>query len=325
MNKAIQVEATGGPDVLKFADKPLGEPQEGQVLLRHTAIGLNFIDVYFRTGLYPPKDGFPFTPGLEAAGIVEAVGDGVSEFEVGDRVAYCTAMGAYSQKRLIDAAQLVPIPDGVDDKTAAAIMLKGLTVHYLMVSTYEVAKETVLLFHAAAGGVGQIAGQFARHIGATAIGTAGSQEKCDLALDNGYAHAVNYETEDFKQKVLSITKEAKCDVVYDSIGKDTFEASLECLKPRGLMVSFGNASGPVTGVDLAMLSSRGSLYVTRPSLFHYVADRQELLWRAKEMFSLVASGELKIAIGQTYDLANVGDAHRDLEARKTTGATVLLP
>lgn len=325
MAKLIEISQTGGPDKLVLVEKPVAKPTGHDVLIRHTAIGLNYIDVYFRTGLYPSKTGLPFTPGLEAAGIVEAVGPDVTGFKKGDRIAYCNAMGAYADERLIDESHLVPVPDGVSDQTAAALMLKGLTAHYLMISTYKVTRDTTLLFHAAAGGVGLIAGQLANHLGATSIGTASSDAKCAIVLEAGYSHAINYETDNFVEAVNRLTDGKKCDVVYDSIGKDTFEGSLDCLKPRGMMVSFGNASGPVPPFEPAILSARGSLYFTRPSLFHYIASREELLWRAREMFSLVEQGKITITIGQTYTLETIAKAHQDLENRLTTGATIILP
>lgn len=325
MTHAIVVEQTGGPEVLDWREVADASPGEGEVVVRHTAIGLNYIDTYFRSGLYPAPNGTPFTPGNEAAGVVEAVGPGVSDLKEGDRVAYAATIGAYAERRALPAAMLLKVPDNVDDRTAAAMMLKGMTVRYLLKETYKVSSETVLLFHAAAGGVGLIAGQWARDIGATIIGTVSTAEKAELAKANGYTHVINYREENFVERVKELTSGKGCDVVYDAVGKDTYPASLDCLKPFGLWVSFGQASGPIKDFNLAVLSQKGSLYATRPTLFTYVATRERLEANAADLFDVVARGAVTIPIGQTFDLKNAADAHRALEGRKTTGSTVLLP
>lgn len=324
MINAIRIHETGGPDVLKYEQVEIGKPAAGEAHIRHEAVGLNFIDVYFRTGLYKAAQ-LPFIPGQEGAGTVLAVGEGVTNVKVGDRVAYTGAMGAYADERLIAADRLVRVPDNMDIRLAASIMLKGMTAYYLVNLTYQVKKGDTILIHAAAGGVGQIAGQWAKHLGATVIGTAGSQEKIDLALSLGYDHVINYREDNFVEKVKEITGGKGLPVVYDSVGKDTFPASLEVLQPRGLFVSFGNSSGPVPPFELALLSQRGSLYATRPTLGHYVATREELERAANALFDVVQSGAVKININQTYDLRDAAQAHSDLEARKTTGTTVLIP
>ena len=325
MAKAIVISETGGPEVLKLADIEVGAPGPGEVRLRHTAIGLNFIDCYFRSGLYPSPVGLPFTPGSEGAGTVVAVGGGVAGLAVGDRVAYAGPLGAYAEERIAPAERLVKIPDAIGDKTAAAMMLKGMTARYLLRATYDVRPETTLLFHAAAGGVGLIAGQWARAIGATVIGTVGSQEKAELAREAGYTHVIDYRSENFVERVKAITGGAGVDVVYDSVGKDTFPGSLDCLKPRGLWVSFGQSSGPIENFQLGILSQKGSLYATRPTLFTYVAKRADLEATANDVIGMVASGKVKIPVNQEYRLADAAAAHRDLEGRRTTGASVLLP
>ncbi|MCB8837111.1 quinone oxidoreductase [Aurantimonas sp. VKM B-3413] len=322
MSKAIVVHELGGPEVLSFEDHDPGRPGRGEILVEQEAAGLNFIDVYFRTGLYK-SDKLPFVLGKEGAGIVAEVGEGVTRFKIGDRVAYNGVNGAYAERIVVDAERAVSVPDAIELKTAAAVMLKGMTAEYLLRRTYKVGPETVLLFHAAAGGVGLIAGQWAKHLGATVIGTAGSPEKCELALKHGYDHVINYNEEDFVARVKEITDGRKCDVVYDSVGKDTFPASLDCLKPRGLWVTFGQSSGKLPEIDLAILNQKGSLYATRPTLFNYVATREDLEASAKALFDVIASGAVKIEIGQSYPLAEAQQAHRDLEARKTTGATIL--
>lgn len=324
MINAIRIHETGGPDVLKYEQVEIGKPAAGEAHIRHEAVGLNFIDVYFRTGLYKAAQ-LPFIPGQEGAGTVLAVGEGVTNVKIGDRVAYTGAMGAYADERLIAADRLVRVPDNMDIRLAASIMLKGMTAYYLVNLTYQVKKGDTILIHAAAGGVGQIAGQWAKHLGATVIGTAGSQEKIDLALSLGYDHVINYREDNFVEKVKEITGGKGLPVVYDSVGKDTFPASLEVLQPRGLFVSFGNSSGPVPPFELALLSQRGSLYATRPTLGHYVATREELERAANGLFDVVQSGAVKININQTYDLRDAAQAHSDLEARKTTGTTVLIP
>ena len=323
MAKAIVVRELGGPEVLKLEGVTLSPPGPGEVQIRQVAVGLNFIDVYFRTGLY--KSALPFVPGKEGAGIVTAVGDGVSLFSVGDRVAYASADGAYASERNVDAAQLVKVPDGISLETAAAMMLKGMTAQYLLNQTYQVGPGTTILFHAAAGGVGLIAGQWAKALGATVIGTAGSQDKIDLALAHGYDHVINYRTDNFVARVKELTDGRGVDVVYDSVGRDTYPASLDCIKPRGLWVSFGNSSGPVDAFSIGILAQKGSLFATRPTLFGYVATRPALEACANSLFDIVQSNKVRININQTYPLADAGRAHTDLETRKTSGTTLLIP
>lgn len=322
MTKAIMVHELGGPEVLKWEDYEPGKPGAGEIRVEQKAAGLNFIDVYFRDGTYKAAK-LPFVPGKEGAGTVTDVGSGVSHLKVGDRVAYSGVSGTYAEAVVIPADQAVKLPDAIDEETAAAIMLKGMTAGYLLRQTFHVGPGTVLLFHAAAGGVGLIAGQWAKHLGATVIGTAGSAEKCRLAREHGYDHVINYREEDFVSRVAEITEGRKCDVVYDAIGKDTFPKSLDCLKRRGLWVSFGQSSGKVPPFDIGILNQKGSLFATRPSLFGYVQSRDELEQAAAALFDVVASGAVKIRIDQTYPLAEAGQAHRDLEGRKTTGATIL--
>jgi NADPH2:quinone reductase len=322
--KAIRFSKTGGPEVLEFVDVDVGEPGPGEARVRHHAIGVNFIDTYFRTGLYPLP--LPSGLGQEAAGVVEAVGEGVSNVKPGDRVVYAgRPNGAYSQVRVMPADILLKLPDAISYETAAAMMLQGMTVQYLFNRTYQIKPGETILFHAAAGGVGLIACQWARALGVNLIGTVGSKEKAELAKAHGAAHVINYNTEDVVQRVLEITNGEKVPVVYDSVGKDTFTRSLDCLRPRGLMVSFGNASGPVPPFSLAELASRGSLYITRPSLFNYVATREDLEATAADLFQMVASGKVKIDINQKFPLADAAKAHIALESRKTTGSTILLP
>lgn len=324
MVQAIRIAAYGGPDVMKFESVDVGTPGTGEVRVKHTAIGLNYIDTYHRTGLYPVAK-LPAVIGMEGAGVVTEVGAGVSDVAVGDRVAYANPIGAYAEERLIPAERLVKIPAGVDDPTAAAMMLQGMTAEYLLRRTFKVGPETVMLFHAAAGGVGLIACQWARALGATIIGTVGSEEKATLAKDAGCTHIINYRRENFVERVRDITSGKGCDVVYDGIGKDTYPGSLDCLKPFGLWVSFGNASGKIDGFDLGLLAAKGSLYATRPTLFTYTAKRADLVASASALFDVVASGKVKISVNQTYPLREAAQAHRDLEARATTGSTVLLP
>ena len=325
MAKAIQVSTHGGPEVLTYTDVDPGKPGPGEVLIRHTAIGLNFLDTYFRSGLYPAPNGLPLIPGGEAAGVVEALGEGVGGLSAGDRVAYAVNLGAYAEQRRIAAERLVKIPDGISDSQAAAMMLKGMTAEYLLRRTYKVKTGDILLCHAAAGGVGLILGQWARHLGAEVIGTAGSADKVELALENGYGHVINYRETDFVAEVKRITGGELCDVVYDSVGKDTFPGSLDCLKPFGLFVSFGQSSGPIPPFNLQMLSQKGSLYATRPTLFTYNAKRQALVESARALFEVVSSGAVDIKVNQTYSLRDAAKAHADLEARRTTGTTILLP
>lgn len=324
MAHAIRIHATGGPEVLSWDDVSVGAPGPGQVLLRQHAVGLNYIDVYHRSGLYKLA-ALPAVIGMEGAGTVEAVGPEVSEFKPGDRVAYAGVLGAYAQERLIPADRLVRLPDAISFETAAGMMLQGMTVRYLLRETYPCTADTVMLFHAAAGGVGLIACQWARAIGATMIGTVGSDEKAALAKEAGCTHVINYRTEDYVARVKEITGGKGCDVVYDSVGKDTFPSSLDCLKPKGLWVSFGNASGPVPPFDMAILSAKGSLFATRPSVMTYTAERKDLVANAADLFDMVAKGAVKISVTRTYPLADAASAHRDLEARATTGSVVLIP
>jgi NADPH2:quinone reductase len=325
MAGAIRVHATGGAEALAYEEVEVGQPGAGEVRLRQTAIGLNYIDVYFRTGLYPAP-GTPFTPGLEAAGVVEAVGEGVRDVNVGDRVAYASPpLGAYAAERLMPAAKVVPVPDGVSDEQAAAMMLKGMTAWYLLRRTFPVESGQTILFHAAAGGVGLIACQWAKALGAEVIGTVGSEAKAALARAHGCAHVIRYDQEDVVARVGEITSGKKVPVVYDGVGADTFEASLDCLAPLGMMVCFGQSSGAVPPFDLGVLNTKGSLFLTRPSLMAYTAAREDLLTAAKDLFGVVESGAVKIEINQRFPLADAKAAHEALEGRKTTGSTLLMP
>ena len=324
MVKAIRITETGGPEVLKLVDVDLADPGAGEVQVQHTAIGLNYIDTYFRSGLYPAP--IPCGLGLEAAGVVTKVGDGVTALKTGDRVAYGSGpLGAYSEAQNAPANRLVKVPDGVSDKDAAAMMLKGMTAHYLLRRTYEVKAGDTILFHAAAGGVGLIACQWAKHLGATVIGTVGSEEKAALAKQAGADHTILYRDEDVPARVREITGGKMVPVVYDGVGKDTFEMSLNCLAPLGLLASFGNASGPVPPFDLSILNLKGSLFVTRPSLAAYTASDEDLAMTAADLFEVMAKGAVKADVRQEYALADAAQAHKDLEGRKTTGATVLIP
>jgi NADPH2:quinone reductase len=324
MAKAIRFSKTGGPEVLEYVDVEVGEPGPGEARVRNHAIGVNFIDVYFRTGLYPQS--LPSGLGQEGAGVVEAVGEGVTHVKPGDRVVYAgRPNGAYSELRTMPADILVRLPDDIPFDTAAAMMLQGLTVQYLFNRTYQVKPGETILFHAAAGGVGLIACQWARALGVNLIGTVGSKEKAELAKAHGAAHVINYNTEDVVQRVLEITNGEKVPVVYDSVGKDTFTRSLDCLRPLGLMVSFGNSSGAVPPFSLSELVSRGSLYITRPSLAAYAARREDLEAMAADLFQMVSSGKVKIEVNQKFPLAEAARAHIALEGRKTTGSTILLP
>ena len=324
MAKAIRIYETGGPEVLKWEDFDPGEPGKGQVLIRNSAIGVNFIDIYHRTGLYPAI--LPGGIGVEACGVVEAVGAEVSEFSVGDRVAYGAApLGAYSEVHVMPEHRLVRVPDEIDDRTAATLMLKGMTAWYLLRRTYPVEAGETILIHAAAGAVGLIAMQWAKHLGATVIGTVGSEQKAELARAHGCDHTILYRDENFARRVREITAGEGVPVVYDSVGKATFEGSLDCLRPLGMMVSFGNASGPVPAMSPALLAQKGSLFLTRPTLMHYNAKREDLLAGAAEVFEVVRSGAVRIRVNQTYPLADAAQAHADLAARRTTGSTVLLP
>jgi NADPH2:quinone reductase len=321
MSHAIRINQTGGPEVLQWVEVGVGEPGTGQVRLKQTAVGLNYIDVYHRTGLYPMP--LPFVPGMEAAGIVDAVGAGVTHLKPGDRVAYASSIGAYAEARLIDADRVVKLPGTIADSTAAAMMLQGMTARYLIRDIYKVGPGDTILIHAAAGGVGLIVCQWAAALSATVIGTVSSDEKAALARANGCHHTIVYTREDFQARVLEITGGKKLAVVYDSVGKDTFMKSLDCLRPRGLMVLFGASSGPVPPLDLSLLSQKGSLLVTRPTLATFVATRPLLEENSADLFAAVGSGKVKIHINQTYPLKDAAKAHRDLEARKTTGSTVL--
>lgn len=324
MVAAVRVHQVGGPEVLAYERMDLPPPGPGEVRLRHTAIGLNFVDTYFRSGLYKAP-ALPFIPGSEGAGEVEAVGEHVTDFHVGDRVAYATAMGAYAAVRNIPASALLHLPASIDDRTAAGMMLKGMTASYLVKHTYAVKPGDVVLIQAAAGGVGLILAQWARALGATVIGTVGSKEKAELALTSGTDHVILYRDEDFVHRVKEITSGKMCDVVYDGVGQATYPASLDCLKPFGLWVSFGNASGAIRNFDLLALSQKGSLYATRPTLGTHVATRTSLVATANDLFEAVLTGAVKVPIHQSYDLKDVQKAHRDLESRATTGSTVLLP
>ncbi|MDA8011205.1 MAG: quinone oxidoreductase [Gammaproteobacteria bacterium] len=321
----IEVAKHGAPEVLRWRAEKIPPPAPDEIRVRHTAVGVNFIDVYFRTGLYPPPQ-LPFTPGLEAAGVVEEAGAEAKNFSPGDRVAYASApLGAYCEMRNLPAARAVKIPDGIDDATAAAVMLKGMTAHYLLHDTYCVRPGDAILFHAAAGGVGLIACQWAKHLGARVIGTAGSEEKAELAREHGCEHVIDYTRDDWPKRVREITGEKGVPVVYDSVGQATFAGSLDCLRARGTMVSFGQSSGAVAPFDIGILNAKGALFLTRPSLAHYTASSEELAHAANAVFDVVASGAVRIHINQRYPLKNAADAHRDLEARRTTGCSVLLP
>jgi NADPH2:quinone reductase len=324
MTKAIRIATTGGPEVMEYVEVDVGTPGPGEALVRHAACGLNYVDVYFRNGVY--KQPLPGGLGLEGAGVVEAVGTGVSHLQVGDRVVYAgRPIGAYAERRVMPAAILIKLPEQIDFDTAAAMMLQGLTVQCLFRRTYRLQGGETILFHAAAGGIGLIACQWARALGVTMIGTVGSDEKAELAKAHGCVHTINYNKENFVERVKDITQGKGVPVVYDSIGKDTFIKSLDCLSPLGTMVSFGNASGPVLPFSLSELASRGSLFVTRPSLFDYTAKRDDLETMAAELFSMVESGKIKVNIHQRYALKDVMQAHIDLESRKTTGSTILIP
>ncbi len=324
MAKAIRMHGPGGPEVMRWEDVEVPAPGAGEVVLRHSAVGLNYIDTYHRSGLYPLP--LPAGIGMEAAGVVEALGDGVTSLAVGDRVAYASGpIGSYAERRVMPADRVVKVPDGIDDSTAAAMMLKGMTVEYLLRRTYKVQPGDTILLHAAAGGVGLIACAWAKHLGATVIGTVGSEEKAALARAHGCDHTVLYTSENFTDRVREITGGKGVPVVYDSIGQSTFEGSLDCLSPRGMMVSFGNASGPVTAFNPGLLAQKGSLYLTRPSLVNYTASRSDLEASATALFDVVQKGIVRIEINQTYALKDAVQAHKDLEGRKTTGSTILQP
>ncbi|HYV84331.1 MAG TPA: quinone oxidoreductase [Patescibacteria group bacterium] len=325
MSRAIRIHKTGGPEVLQLDDVDPGKPGPGQALVRHTAIGVNFIDTYHRSGLYPLPS-LPHGIGGEAAGVVEAVGTGVTLVKPGDRVAYAGVVpGSYAEARLLAADRLVPLPDGIDERTAAAMLLKGMTVEYLIRRTFKVEAGMTVLFHAAAGGVGSIACQWLKHLGATVIGTVGSDAKAQLARAHGCDHPINYTRENVVEKVRALTGGRGVPVVYDGVGRSTFEISLDCLARRGMLVGFGNASGAAAPVDPLLLSRKGSLYLTRPTLMDYTITREELLASAAALFDVVRKGAVKIAIGRTWPLAEAAAAHRALQARETTGCSLLLP
>lgn len=324
MSQAIRIHQYGGAEVLQWEAVTTGDPGPGELRLRHTAIGVNFIDTYHRSGLYPLS--LPFTPGLEGAGEVLAVGEGVSQFAVGDRVAYVGGPpGGYAQERVISAARVVRLPDGIDDLQAAAMMLRGLTVQYLFRRTFPLKPGQTILFHAAAGGVGLIACQWARALGVTMIGTVSSEEKAALASAHGCAHTIVYTRENFVERVKEITQGRGVPVVYDSVGKDTFPGSLDCLSPLGMFVSYGNASGPVPAFDMLLLAQKGSLFATRPTLMNYTARREDLETMSRELFELVAAGKIHVEARHRYALADAAQAQRDLEGRRTTGSVILLP
>ena len=325
MSKAIVINQTGGPEVLRWVDYDPGQPGPGQVRLRHEAVGLNFIDVYHRTGLYPLPS-LPAVPGMEGSGTVEAVGDGVTEVAAGDRVAYAgLPPGAYAQVRRIPADRLVILPESITTHQAAAMMLQGMTARYLLRGCFDVKAGDTILIHAAAGGVGSIVCQWAKHLGASVIGTVGSEEKAATATANGCDHPILYTREEFVARVKEITNDRGVDVVYDSVGQATFMKSLDCLRPLGTMVSFGQSSGPVAPLELGLLSAKGSLFLTRPTLMTYTAKREDLLVHARDLFEVVEKGVVKVEIRQTYPLSDAARAHRDLEGRRTTGSSILLP
>ncbi|HOB62677.1 MAG TPA: quinone oxidoreductase [Candidatus Competibacteraceae bacterium] len=325
MAKAIRIHEYGGPEVMRWEEVEIGEPGPGQLRVRHGAVGLNYIDIYHRTGLYS-LPALPWTLGMEGAGQVEAVGDGVSEFKVGDRVAYASPpVGAYAEVRLIPADRVVALPTAIDDRTAAAMMLQGMTAQFLLRRTYRVQAGDTILLHAAAGGVGLLISQWARHLGATVIGTVGSDQKAELARAHGCHHVIVYSRENFVERVREVTDGQGVAVVYDSVGRETFMGSLDCLRPLGMMVSFGNASGPAPSFEPGILAAKGSLFLTRPTLMTYTAKRADLLASAAELFDVVGHGDVRVEIRQTYPLAEAAQAHRALEARQTTGSTVLLP
>src|SRR5262252_2621057 len=322
MAHAIRFAKTGGPEILEWQQIEVGKPGQDQVRLRHSAVGLNYIDTYHRSGLYPLP--MPSGLGSEAAGVVEEVGPGVTRLKPGDRVAYAGGpIGAYADERVVPADRLVPVPAGITDQQAAAMMLKGMTAWYLVRRTHPIKRGETILIHAAAGGVGLIVCQWAKHLGATVIGTVGDREKADLAKQNGCDHPILYKQEDFVAQVNKLTQGKKLPVVYDSVGKDTFYKSLDCLAPLGLMVSFGQSSGAIGPVDIGILSAKGSLFLTRPTLFNYTATREDLLTASRELFEVVQSGAVKIAVNQTYPLREAARAHHDLEGRRTTGSKVL--
>ncbi len=323
MVAVVRVHQTGGPEMLRYEDIPAKEPGQGEIKIKQTAIGLNYIDTYFRSGLYPAQ--LPFVAGNEGAGVVTAVGAGVKGIKKGDRVAYVFTLGAYAAERVLPAERAVKIPPKIDDKTAAAMMLKGMTAQYLLRRTYKVKKGDTILVHAAAGGVGQILCQWGKALGATVIGTVGSKQKADVAKKNGAHHTILYNEENWVARVAEITHGKKCDVVYDGVGKTTFMGSLDCLRPLGMMVIYGNASGPVDSLNTGILAQKGSLFLTRPTLATYTASAKDLQATAKDLIDVILKKKVKIEVNQTYSLRDAQQAHRDLESRKTTGQTVLIP
>ena len=325
MVAAVRVHKTGGPEALTYEDVEIPAPGQGQIKIKQHACGVNFIDTYFRAGAYPSPVGLPFIAGNESAGEVMAVGPGVTDVKVGDRVGVVTALGGYAAERIVPADRAVKLPDNISYEQAAGMMLKGMTVQYLVNRTFKVGKGSIVLMHAAAGGVGLILCQWANHLGATVIGTVGSKEKAELAKANGCHHTILYRDEDFVAKVKDITSGKLCDVVYDGIGKTTFPASLDCLRPLGTFASFGSASGQIEAFNINILQTKGSLFATRPTLNHYVAKREDLLACANDLFEKVGSGAVKIPINQTYPLKDARKAHEDLEGRDTTGSSILIP
>jgi NADPH:quinone reductase len=325
MVAAVRVHKTGGPEVLTFEDVDVPAPGPGQIRVKQGAAGINFIDTYFRMGMYPSPVGLPFVAGNEGAGTVVAVGPDVTDIKVGDRVAYVVPLGAYAAERLLPAARAVKVPANISDEQAAAMMLKGMTAQYLLKRTYKVEKGSTILVHAAAGGVGVILCQWGNALGATVIGTVGDEEKAKIAKANGAHHTILYRQEKFPEKVKEITGGKLCDVVYDGIGKDTFPASLDCIRPLGTFASFGSASGPITAFDINILQMKGSLFATRPTLNTYTAKREDLVATANDLFDIVGSGKVKIPVNQKYPLKEAQQAHRDLEGRKTTGSSILVP
>ena len=321
MPHAVRIHEAGGPEVLKWEEVEVGDPGQGEVKIRQRAAGLNFIDVYHRTGLYPQQ--LPFTPGVEGAGIVEGVGSGVTNVQAGDRVAYAGPIGGYAEERLIAADRVVNLPDAISTEQAAAMMLQGLTARMLLRAVHRVEPGETILIHAAAGGVGLIVCQWAKALGATVIGTVGSEEKAELARAHGCDHPIVYTRQDFAAEVDRITRGEKLPVVYDSVGRDTFMKSLDCLRPRGMMVSFGNASGPPDPIAPGLLAQNGSLFLTRPTLFTYIASRDELVESASDLFEMVSSGKVRVEVKQRFPLRGAAEAHRQLEARKTSGSTIL--
>ncbi|MGE3870926.1 MAG: quinone oxidoreductase [Pseudorhodoplanes sp.] len=325
MVAAVRVHKHGGPEVLTFEDIEVGAPGQGQIRVKQHACGVNYIDTYFRMGMYPSPVGMPFVAGNEGAGEVTAVGPGVADIKVGDRIAYVTGLGGYAAERLMPADRAVKLPDGISYQQAAGMMLKGMTAQYLLNRTFKVGKGTTVLMHAAAGGVGQILCQWANALGATVIGTVGSKEKAEIAKAHGAHHTILYRDEDFAARVKEITGGKLCDVVYDGIGKATFPASLDCIRPLGMFVSFGSSSGQIDAFNINILQAKGSLFATRPTLNTYTAKREDLLATAKDLFDAVLSGKVKIPINQTYPLKDAVKAHRELEARETTGSSILIP